>query len=125
MHHYRWMHSTSKASQADIAEAVILPNSASTSTTISTSNPLLDQFVVTGEVIVSKISPAGFGWQMSTIDAGSYYGMASDSLSFAFSTGIGDALGVFLGHSAYYGIKSTLVDTSKIDMKQEIQTRIH
>ena len=47
-----------------------------------------NRHVVTAEVIVSKILPAGFGWQASSVVAGDM-GFEADTLSFALTTGVG------------------------------------
>lgn len=84
---------------------------------------LMDRFVVTAEVTVSKIFPAGFGWQTSSLIAENQFGFAADSMNFALTTGVGDAIGVLGGHVAYYSAKKALVDKS-IDISQELQTGI-
>lgn len=97
-------------------------------------SPLSDRFKVTAEVTMSKIFPAGFGWQSSSILAGSL-GYASDTLGFACITGVGDGVGVFLGHSLFMLAKKNLVggggvhvvdleghETSSVDMTRETQT---
>jgi len=81
------------------------------------------RFAVTAEVTVSKIFPAGFGWQSSSIIAENHLGYAADTMAFAYTTGFGDAVGVLLGHTAFYGIKKALVDSS-INMKRELHTGI-
>jgi hypothetical protein len=83
-----------------------------------TEKGLYDRFVVTAEVTVSKIFPAGFGWQTASIVADSGFGFAADSTSFALTTGIGDGIGVLCGHVGYYGLKKHFIDSS-INMKQE------
>ena len=57
-----------------------------------------NRLAVTLEVIVSKIFPAGFGWQASSVVAGDM-GFEADSLNFALTTGAGDFTGVLVGHS--------------------------
>jgi hypothetical protein len=84
---------------------------------------MVDRFVVTAEVTVSKIFPAGFGWQTSSIIADTQFGFASDSFNFALTTGAGDALGVLAGHCSYYAAKKALVDKS-INMTREFHTGI-
>ena len=59
-----------------------------------------NRMLVTLEVIVSKIFPAGFGWQASSVVAGDM-GFEADSLNFALTTGAGDFTGVLVGHSTY------------------------
>jgi hypothetical protein len=87
------------------------------------SSALAKRFQVTAEVTISKIFPAGFGWQTASIVASSNFGFASDSLNFAFITGMGDAIGVFGGHCLFYGTKKALVDSS-INMTSEYQTGV-
>jgi hypothetical protein len=87
------------------------------------SSPLTKRLVMTAEVTVSKIFPAGFCWQASSIVAATKLGYATDSMAFALTTGFGDAMGVLLGHCAFYGAKKAIVDNS-IDMKKELQTGI-
>lgn len=54
----------------------------------------------TVEVMVSKIFPAGFGWQAASVVAESM-GMESTDPSFWLSVGVGDAIGVMMGHMAW------------------------
>jgi hypothetical protein len=79
------------------------------------------RFTTTAEVTVSKIFPAGFGWQSASIVAENNLGYAPDTAAFALTTGAGDAVGVFIGHVSYYGIKKSVVDGS-INMSKEGQT---
>jgi hypothetical protein len=58
------------------------------------------RFKNTAEVIVSKIFPAGFGWQGASVLADNA-GFTSDSLAFAASTGLGDGVGVAIGHYSW------------------------
>ena len=85
---------------------------------IPASSGLAKRFVATAEVTVSKIFPAGFGWQTSSIIAENHLGYAADSAAFALTTGLGDAVGVLAGHTAYYAAKKATVDSS-IDMERE------
>lgn len=80
------------------------------------------RFVITGEVIVSKIFPAGFGWQSSSILAENYLGYAPDTVAFALTTGLGDAAGVLMGHCGYYAAKKAITGNEKILMKREFDT---
>jgi hypothetical protein len=82
------------------------------------------RFKITGEVIVSKIFPAGLGWQSSSLLAENYLGYAPDTVSFALTTGMGDAAGVLLGHCGYYAIKKAITGNEKILMKRELDTGI-
>lgn len=83
---------------------------------------IVDRFMVTAEVTVSKIFPAGFGWQSASIVAENA-GFAGDSLNFALTTGLGDAVGVLGGHVSYYAAKKAMVDSS-INMSSELHTGI-
>jgi hypothetical protein len=95
-----------------------------TDTTVEKENFVTKRMVVTGEVIVSKIFPAGFGWQSSSILAENHLGFASDSVAFALTTGVGDGLGVLIGHCGFYGIKKMVTGNEKIMMKRELDTGI-
>ena len=75
------------------------------------------------EVIVSKIFPAGFGWQGASVLADNA-GMAGDSLSFALSTGAGDALGVFTGHTLYYALKKASGIDPDISVRDQVHTGV-
>ena len=70
---------------------------------------------------ISKIFPAGFGWQASSILAENMGFEATDA-AFAATTGLGDATGVLIGHCGYYIAKSMINPT--VDVKQEIHTGI-
>lgn len=85
---------------------------------------LSDRFAVTAEVTVSKIFPAGFGWQSSSIFAEGSLGYSTDSMSFALTTGLGDGLGVFVGHSAYFAAKKAALSDASVNMKREVHTGI-
>lgn len=82
----------------------------------------MKRFQITAEVIVSKIFPAGFGWQSSSIVAEQYLAYTPDTVSFALTTGAGDALGVLLGHCGFYAIKKSITGNPKILMKREFDT---
>jgi len=86
----------------------------------STSPNVTGRFLNTIEVCVSKIFPAGFGWQAGSLVAADLGAKATD-LSFALCTGAGDALGVFVGHTLYYAMKKAAVDSS-IDLTQQAHT---
>jgi hypothetical protein len=99
-----------------------------TKNTTSTSNALMDRFKVTVEVTVSKIFPAGFAWQSSSILAENL-GYTPDSINFALTTGLGDGIGVLLGHCAYFYVKKSVTEgdgssnkSAAIDMEKESQT---
>jgi hypothetical protein len=97
-----------------------LPTASSSSTTKSNNIALGHRIATTLEVTVSKIFPAGFGWQSASVFADAM-GKEADSLDFALLTGLGDAVGVFAGHSLYYLAKKHVVDSS-INMAAEVQT---
>lgn len=87
------------------------------------SNPdYIKRFSTTAEVLVSKIFPAGFGWQYGSTVAQEMLQLSPDSLSFALTTGTGDALGVFLGHMGYYTVKKAIKSDSKIELDKERDT---
>jgi hypothetical protein len=69
---------------------------------------LANRFSVTAEVALSKIAPAGFGWQLGSEVAGNL-GFEADQMGFFLSTGIGDALGVAIGHYLWFAAKDKLV----------------
>ena len=111
----REIHNTPRREQADAGAAADVPFD-----TTKAPSTIVDRFTVTAEVTVSKIFPAGFGWQTSSVIACNNFGFATDSLNFALTTGLGDAIGVFCGHVLYYGSKKAISDGS-IDMKREGQ----
>lgn len=82
------------------------------------------RFQIMGEVTVSKIFPAGFGWQSASLVAENQLGYACGSLPFNLMTGLGDGLGVFLGHCSFYGIKKMVTGNEKILMKREVDNGI-
>jgi hypothetical protein len=116
----REMHSTAVRQADAVAEPVAEPAVAAPATKTS---GLAARFVTTAEVTVSKIFPAGFGWQTASIVAESNFGFAADSLNFALTTGAGDGIGVLGGHMAYYTAKKSLVE-SKINLTAEFHTGI-
>ena len=85
---------------------------------------LAKRFAITGEVTVSKIFPAGFGWQSSSIVAENYLGYAPDTAAFALTTGAGDGIGVLLGHCMFYGAKKAITGNEKIIMKREVENGV-
>lgn len=85
---------------------------------------LTDRFAVTAEVTVSKIFPAGFGWQSSSILAEGGLGFSADSMAFALTTGVGDGIGVLCGHSAYFAAKKVALSDASINMTRELHTGI-
>ena len=78
------------------------------------------RFRVTGEVLVSKIFPAGFCWQGASVLA-EQLDFATHSAAFALTTGAGDALGVMAGHFLFYSLaKSTY--RPQTNLREEAQT---
>eukprot|EP00527_Entomoneis_sp_CCMP2396_P000150 CAMPEP_0198154260 /NCGR_PEP_ID=MMETSP1443-20131203/67934_1 /TAXON_ID=186043 /ORGANISM="Entomoneis sp., Strain CCMP2396" /LENGTH=311 /DNA_ID=CAMNT_0043820903 /DNA_START=8 /DNA_END=943 /DNA_ORIENTATION=+ len=115
----REVHSSSSR-EADAATAASgVPAYEGTTKTSS----LVDRFTVTAEVTVSKIFPAGFGWQTASIVADGW-GYSADSLNFALTTGMGDGIGVIGGHVAYYGAKKAVTGADNIDMTKELHTGV-
>lgn len=84
-------------------------------------NTFLNRFTTTAEVTVSKIFPAGFGWQSASILADNM-GLDSTSLEFAAATGGGDAVGVMVGHTSYYALKKAA--GWDVNMKEVTQTGV-
>lgn len=68
---------------------------------------LAKRFIVTAEVCLSKIFPAGFGWQAGGVVAG-HMGFGSTDVELFLIAGAGDAIGVGIGHFAYYAIKNAM-----------------
>lgn len=111
-----------KEDRRQIHSTAVTKSDASATTEVeSSSGGIVDRFIVTAEVTVSKIFPAGFGWQTSSIIAENNFGFAADTMNFALTTGVGDGIGVLTGHCLYYGAKKAVYDSS-IDMKAEFQT---
>lgn len=86
------------------------------------SSSMMDRFKITAEVTISKIFPAGFGWQSSSIVAEEYLGYAPDTVAFALTTGLGDGIGVMAGHCAYFAAKKSITGDESINMERETQT---
>ena len=61
---------------------------------------------------VSKLFPAGFGWQYSSGIAEDTFGLEANDYGFFIVTGLGDFCGVFAGHFSYYLAKKILYDRS-------------
>mmetsp|Transcript_26684 Transcript_26684/g.55881 ORF Transcript_26684/g.55881 Transcript_26684/m.55881 type:complete len:328 (-) Transcript_26684:181-1164(-) len=76
---------------------------------------------VTAEVGVSKIFPAGFGWQTAAALAEGA-GMQSTDMGFFVMTGIGDGLGVLAGHSLWMIGKKAITGDESINIKTEVET---
>jgi len=72
---------------------------------------VIRRFKLSLEITVSKLLPAGVGWQAMGTFASSL-DLASSSASFALLTGIGDGLGVGLGHMLYKTCQRAIVRSS-------------
>ena len=73
------------------------------------------------EFAVTKIFPAGAGWQGASIMAGSL-GIASTSLAFFATMGLGNLLGVFLGHFITAFWKKTMrIEDAALNLKGETE----
>jgi len=114
----RKIHST-VVIKADAAASSEVENSDS-----QANSTIVDRFIVTAEVTVSKIFPAGFGWQTSSIIAENNFGFAADSLNFALTTGVGDGIGVLTGHCLYYSAKKAITKDDSINLASEFQTAV-
>jgi len=79
---------------------------------------MLGRFATTAEVMVSKLFPAGFGWQAASVVAADM-GHAADSVQFAAITGAGDGAAVLAGHTTYYTLKKLVYDP-KISIGTEL-----
>jgi hypothetical protein len=115
----RTIHTTSTRK----ADAVGGKSEVMTDTATVAMTGITKRFLVTAEVAVSKIFPAGFGWQASSIIAENNFCFAPDTLNFALTTGVGDGLGVLGGHCLFYSTKKALVDND-INMETEFQTAV-
>lgn len=71
------------------------------------------------EVTVSKIFPAGAGWQLASLVAENS-GFSPTSFAFFATVGLGDCSGVFLGHFCYQAAKKVILN-AKIDLGTEFQ----
>jgi hypothetical protein len=70
------------------------------------------------QVAMSKIFCAGAGWQLFSILA-STAGFSSDSIAFYLLTGLGDALGVALGHLTFRAFSRFGLCRTDVDMRAE------
>lgn len=85
----------------------------------ATEGGVAKRFATTFEVIVSKIFPAGFCWQASSLVAEGTLGLGAETMGFALVTGVGDACGVFAGHSLYKLVQGSM--NPDIKMGSEVQ----
>jgi len=58
--------------------------------------------ILTAEITVSKLFPAGFGWQAGSV-VGVNLGFQATEIPFWLLTGVGDLLGVFFGSHGLHG----------------------
>lgn len=83
------------------------------------------RMTVTAEVAISKIFPAGFGWQTAATYASSTaVGLQPNETAFYLATGLGDGIGVMMGHVLYMTLKKAVTGNSEIDVGKELQTGI-
>ena len=65
----------------------------------------------------------GFGWQTAaTVAEG--WGLDAANMDFALVTGVGDGIGVAVGHTTYMAIKKAVTGSADIDMTAQAQTGI-
>jgi hypothetical protein len=76
------------------------------------------RFFTTAEVAVSKIFPAGFGWQGGALVAG-MMGYGATDVPLFLMAGLGDAVGVGVGHFGYMALKNAL------GYKQDLTAQAH
>eukprot|EP00567_Pseudictyota_dubia_P017567 CAMPEP_0197451478 /NCGR_PEP_ID=MMETSP1175-20131217/29012_1 /TAXON_ID=1003142 /ORGANISM="Triceratium dubium, Strain CCMP147" /LENGTH=336 /DNA_ID=CAMNT_0042984207 /DNA_START=200 /DNA_END=1210 /DNA_ORIENTATION=+ len=81
------------------------------------------RMTVTAEVAISKIFPAGFGWQTAAYFAENA-GLEATDLSFFVSTAVGDGIGVCLGHTTYMAVKKAVTSNKEIDVGRELQVGV-
>ena len=84
---------------------------------------IVRRFKISAEVTVSKIFPAGFGWQTFATGA-THLGYTANDIGFFLMTGVGDAFGVAIGHTLYYTIKKYITKNPKIDVAKESQISV-
>jgi len=82
------------------------------------------RWAYTGEIMVSKLFPAGFGWQAASCIADSSFGLADTSAGFALMTGLGDMTGVICGHMLYKTVQSGVAKDMNIDLGGEFKTAV-
>jgi len=116
----RHFHKSSENKQSDAQSTSLLDSQTKSKIT----NGLAHRFKITAEVTVSKIFPAGFGWQTASIYANSVLSLPTDSMTFAVATGVGDGLGVLAGHTCFYGLKKAITGNANINLAKEMQTGV-
>lgn len=75
---------------------------------------------ILAEVTVSKLFPAGFGWQAASVWADGQ-GMKDNELAFWLVTGIGDGIAVWIGHTVFYTLAS-FIYLPDVKVGNEVQT---
>lgn len=113
----------SKAPKSTLAADVVMERQETATTTKNTSTLAIiaKRFIPTAEIAVSKLAPAGFGWQAGSILA-EQAGLNSEQLGFFLATGAGDFVGVGVGHTTYMALKKAFVPSADINMTAEAQT---
>ena len=96
---------------------------AETTSSVAKTSSIMDRFVVMTEATVSKIFPAGFGWQTASIIADGR-GMDPANLDFALTTGLGDAIAVLCGHFIYYSAKKAVTGNESMSYSTEFQNGV-
>lgn len=115
----RSLHQSAKKEQSDAATTTTMVFEKPV--TSSATSALANRWIVTAEVAVSKIFPAGFGWQTASVLAGD---AGLTNLNFALATGLGDAVGVLGGHCLFYAAKKAVTKNENINMMRELHTGI-
>jgi hypothetical protein len=120
----RFFHKSAHKKQADaVSAADAMPAyDKKEKTATAAAGGLAQRFKITAEVTVSKIFPAGFGWQSASVFADTALQLPADSMAFALTTGVGDGVGVLVGHTLFYGAKKAITGNESINMTQEAQT---
>lgn len=89
--------------------------------TRSKDNLIRDRLKKSLEFAGSKVFPAGAGWQAASVFAGDL-GLASTSLAFCLLVGIGNLLGVFIGHSfSTFWVKTFYKEAATNNLNNEMQ----
>ena len=64
------------------------------------------------------------GFMLSSLDFAENAGMEATDMSFFLSTGIGDGIGVCMGHTAYCAVKKAVTGSEDIELGKELQVGI-
>lgn len=130
--HARWMSSLNVPPKRDTKEekgrsfhssVPTMADAATESAPVAKTSSIADRFVVTLEATVSKIFPAGFGWQTASIIAEGQ-GMDAANMDFALTTGLGDGFAVLCGHFLYYSAKKAVTGNESMSYSTEFQNGI-